>query len=46
MRERYLDIAAKPDYVREALRAGSARAREHAGGKLTATKSALGLLPL
>jgi tryptophanyl-tRNA synthetase len=46
VRERYLDISAKPEYIREALRAGAARAREYAGEKLKAAKSALGLLPV
>jgi tryptophanyl-tRNA synthetase len=46
VRERYLDIAAKPDYIREVLRDGAARARTYAGEKLKAAKSALGLLPV
>jgi tryptophanyl-tRNA synthetase len=45
IRERYLELAARPDHVREVLRAGAARARADAGATVRRARSAIGLLP-
>ncbi|NUT21836.1 MAG: tryptophan--tRNA ligase [Hamadaea sp.] len=45
VRERYLALAADPEYLRSVLRDGAKRARERAGDKVRAAKEAIGLLP-
>jgi tryptophanyl-tRNA synthetase len=45
VRDRYLELAADPDYVRDVLRSGAKRARERAAGKVAQAKAAIGLLP-
>jgi hypothetical protein len=44
VRERYLALAADPEYLRSLLRDGAKRARERAGEKVRAAKEAIGLL--
>jgi tryptophanyl-tRNA synthetase len=45
VRDAYLELAADPDRVQTALRAGAKRAREQASEKLRHAKAAIGLLP-
>ena len=45
VRERYVELAADPEYVRAVLRAGAKRAREQANEKVRQAKAAIGLLP-
>ncbi len=45
VRERYADLAAEPDVVREALALGAARAHERASATVGRARLALGLLP-
>lgn len=45
IRERALALEAEPEYVRDVLREGGARARELGDGKLRQVKEAIGLLP-
>ena len=45
IRERYRELAARPDHVREVLRAGAGRARRHASGTVRRAREAIGLLP-
>ncbi|MGH3847468.1 MAG: tryptophan--tRNA ligase, partial [Pseudonocardiaceae bacterium] len=45
VRERYLDLAADPQYVQAVLRAGAKRAHEQASEKVRQAKAAIGLLP-
>ncbi|MBX6769054.1 MAG: tryptophan--tRNA ligase, partial [Actinomadura rubrobrunea] len=45
VRERYLELADDPGYVRAALRDGAERARDLAADKVRQAKSAIGLLP-
>jgi tryptophanyl-tRNA synthetase len=45
IRERYLELARDPEYVRTVLRAGAERARKQAGEKVRQAKAAIGLLP-
>ncbi len=44
VRDRYLELAADPDYVRDVLRSGAKRARERAARKVAQAKAAIGLL--
>jgi tryptophanyl-tRNA synthetase len=46
IRERYLQLTARPEHVRGVLRAGAERAREKASDKVRQAQSAIGLLPL
>lgn len=46
IRERYLQLAAEPDHVQSALRAGAEQARDHARDKVRQAKEAIGLLPI
>jgi hypothetical protein len=43
---RYREPAGHPDHVRAVLRAGDRRARERAGDKVAAARTAIGLLPM
>ncbi|MEU6040927.1 tryptophan--tRNA ligase [Actinomadura sp. NPDC047616] len=45
VRERYLELADDPEYVRAALRKGAERARELASERIRTAKAAIGLLP-
>lgn len=45
VRERYLELARDPEYVRKVLQQGAERARAMAVGKVQQAKSAIGLLP-
>jgi tryptophanyl-tRNA synthetase len=45
VRQRYVELAADPEYVRTVLRTGARRAREQASEKLRQAKAAIGLLP-
>ena len=45
VRERYLELARDPEYVRSVLRSGAERARKQAGEKVRQAKAAIGLLP-
>ncbi|GAA1874310.1 tryptophan--tRNA ligase [Asanoa iriomotensis] len=45
IQERYRELAARPDHVRDVLRAGAGRARERAGETVRRTRAAIGLLP-
>lgn len=45
VRQRYVELAADPEYVRAVLRAGVQRARERASDKVQRAKAAIGLLP-
>ncbi len=45
VRQRYIELARDPEYVRAVLRAGANRAREQAGEKVRQAKAAIGLLP-
>jgi tryptophanyl-tRNA synthetase len=45
VRERYVELARDPEYVRAVLRAGAKRAREQADAKVRQAKAAIGLLP-
>ena len=45
LRERYLQLAAEPERVRNVLRDGAARARRHAAGTVRRARTAIGLLP-
>ncbi|WP_232664997.1 tryptophan--tRNA ligase [Pseudonocardia sp. TRM90224] len=45
VRQRCLELAEKPDLVRDVLRAGAQRARELAGAKVALAREAIGLLP-
>jgi tryptophanyl-tRNA synthetase len=45
VRERFMELAADPEYVRAVLRAGAKRASEQAREKVRQAKAAIGLLP-
>jgi len=44
VRERYVELARDPDYVRAVLRAGAKRGREQASERVRQAKEAIGLL--
>jgi tryptophanyl-tRNA synthetase len=45
IQRRYRRLSAKPDHIRDVLRAGARQARETARNKVSQAKSAIGLLP-